>query len=575
MSAEYSAETIPFIDVLGLLDSEFRSFAEGVADGKYLFWAGAGVSRRRMPPLCDLVIKIIEYLRSNADFDDARCPFNTALEEALALAQLSPAERRELDLTIPFQTNCSDAAKSMIGRLCNSYSKLLQIEIAGKPEDALLWEGMSVAEIYGDPDIEPDAEHYSMAALVNEGALLEIASANWDCLIEKAATELNGGEQPLAVCVKGEDFQTNANNPKLVKFHGCAKRALDTEAEYRPYLVATESQISSWMDSARFGPVVNHLTVAIGERPSLVLGLSLQDSNLRALFSKAKAQLPWKWPGDRPSYVFAEQTLQTSQKTVLQTVYGEENYNMDTRDAIVGGSHIKAFAGRLLVALLIFVVAAKAIRLAGLFAPVGNKVFQDWVACGINVVRDEVARSENGDASEFVRGLIRNFSHLTALVRHGEISDLTSHYPLTRRPLLAITATPDTLATRLPEIAVLVGVLGRGISNGLWKLSLSDDLSKASEMVKFNVGGRERKLFVASSFDAENNLDMSGRLDRKEASILVSAGPRGRILKRSSAGKYGRSLDEEKLIHINLTDLLSGAPAGDELLTRFRQEVVA
>lgn len=106
-----------------------------------------------------------------------------------------------------------------------------KIEVDGCPEDALLWEGMKAAEVYGDASIEPDAKHYCLAALVNEGALFEIASANWDALIEKASMELNGGDQPIAICLKGEDLQAGANQPKLVKFHGCAKCALEDESE--------------------------------------------------------------------------------------------------------------------------------------------------------------------------------------------------------------------------------------------------------------------------------------------------------------------------------------------------------
>ena len=573
MPAKQSASNIPYTNVLSLLDEDFRTFADGVADGKYLFWVGAGVSRGRMPPLWGLVADIIEYLRTHADFDDETCPYNTALRDALALAKLSASEQSKIDLTKPFLDNDEDTRDAVINRLCSNYSQLLQIEIDGKPEDALLWEGMNAAAVYGNPDVAPDAEHYCLAALVNEGALFKIASANWDCLIEKAAEELNPGQQSLAVCLKGEDFQASQNKPKLIKFHGCAKRALENEDEYRSFLVASAPQISGWMTNPKFQPIVNHLALAIGERPSLVLGLSVQDANLQALFAKAKEQLSWQWPGERPSYVFAEETLQASQITVLKAVYGEAGYTEQNRTAIQNGSHVKAFAGRLLVPLLMYVVSAKLERLARLKTPEHGDL-QEWVATGIKAIRNAIAMAEADDASEFVKGIISNFSGLMSLAVNGTYPEKMAHHPLTQRPISEIEGTPEILSTGLPEVGILLGILGRGVSDSIWKIGLPESLETEGGMATISSGGRSRKLFVVRNYEAEYHLESSGRLDREEASILLSASPRAPRMERSSGGRYGRTQRSTKLIQINLPDLVNDASSGEMLLRRFRQEVV-
>ncbi len=47
---------------LELLDGPFKTFADGVAEGKYSFWLGSGISRDKFPMLEDLIVKVLEYL---------------------------------------------------------------------------------------------------------------------------------------------------------------------------------------------------------------------------------------------------------------------------------------------------------------------------------------------------------------------------------------------------------------------------------------------------------------------------------------------------------------------------------
>src|SRR5262249_4994823 len=131
-------------------------------------------------------------------------------------------------------------------RLANQYARLLDIPVGEQNDDFLLWDGVNVVEIYADPSKEPDAEHLCIAILAIEGVAPDIASANWDGLIEKAVNQLTDGQAPLVVCVQPDDVRKPALRAWLYKFHGCAVLAGQDEAKYRKFLVARFSQINSW-----------------------------------------------------------------------------------------------------------------------------------------------------------------------------------------------------------------------------------------------------------------------------------------------------------------------------------------
>ena len=80
MTGEPNAGTISILETLNLLDGSFNSFAKGVAEGKYAFWLGSGISRERFPMLPDLIEKVLEWY----------CHVNlSSLNEALSSQNLS------------------------------------------------------------------------------------------------------------------------------------------------------------------------------------------------------------------------------------------------------------------------------------------------------------------------------------------------------------------------------------------------------------------------------------------------------------------------------------------------------
>jgi hypothetical protein len=66
--------------------------------GRYTFWIGSGISRGRVDGLDKLVTRVLSHLQQRIDHNLPGCQFKKALEEAMALADLSPTERALVDL---------------------------------------------------------------------------------------------------------------------------------------------------------------------------------------------------------------------------------------------------------------------------------------------------------------------------------------------------------------------------------------------------------------------------------------------------------------------------------------------
>ena len=563
------AAEITVLETLNLLESSFKTFADGIADGRYAFWLGSGISRERFPMLGGLIEKVLEYLRSKTDFDNHACPFGKALERALDLANLSNCEQKQIKFCQPVSSWPNiDLIKR---RLTNQYTTLLDIDVGACDNDILVWKGINVAETYGNPGIEPDTEHLCLAVLVREGVVSELASANWDGLIEKAGLAISGGESPLSVCVRSEDLQNAQNSPKLIKFHGCAVRAREDEMTYRQYIVGRQAQISNWANEERVNALADHLKVTIEQKPTLMLGLSAQDFNIQNLFGAARATIGWSWPGERPSYVFSEHEVTQDQRTLLQIVYRDE-YEGAKREEIIIGSQIRAFAKPLLLALVFYVLCEKLTRLAKTLPETENPAMANWISKGVVALRNEIAIHYENNNHAVTKKLIRGVSRLRRLISvgHANDDDSLTYAALTQRPASEIERNVETESNGLPEVGIAVAILGHGIADNLWTVKTSDGLSA---MAAIKTGGHETRLFVAATERAEQKFYMSGRLKEEDNAILVRAQPSYGRPQRSpmkALGRIGRLITRE----VSISDLLEGTPSPDEVMEKFRREAM-
>jgi hypothetical protein len=571
MTGKPNAGTISILETLNLLDGSFNSFAKGVADGKYAFWLGSGISRERFPMLPDLIEKVLEYLRFHADPANDECPHSIALEEALNLATLSDDERDQIDLTHPVSSwPVLDPIKQ---RLTNQYEQLLNIEVGDCASDVLIWEGIDVANTYANPEVEPDAEHLGLAVLIKEGVVSELASANWDGLVEKAVEILSTDASPLSVCVMSSDLQQAQNKPKLIKFHGCAVRAAENEAVYRPYLVGRASQIANWANSNNVKALAGHLEVTICERPTLMLGLSVQDFNIQSLFGAAQAKLGWNWPGDRPSYVFSEQQVTPGQGSLLQIVY-RDDYAGATRAEIKEGSRIQAFAKPLLLALILYVFSEKIKRLAKTLPALAGPPMTVWIAKGVEALRNAIAATDSDDRFGFTNELIRSASRMRRLISVGTYDpDDASYEPLTDRPAAEIVRNADTLSNGLPEVSCAIALLGHGLVNNFWEIGPTNEPEATAAMAMIGDGEDRARLFIAATVGAEQRFYSDGRLTHGENAILIRAQPSYNKMQRSPSKAPGRT-GKLRTREVTIPELFSAETSPEQLMEKFRGEAV-
>jgi hypothetical protein len=313
------------LQTLGLMDGVFNEVGRGVAERRYALWLGSGISRERVDDLRTAIERALNYLHDRIDFADRSCRFRKALEEAVTISQLSDLEKRTFNIEDAIGT--WPVLPAVLERLARAYSKFLDVRVEGEKPDFILWQAIDVVRTYGDATAVPDCEHFCVAILVTEGLVGEIASANWDGLVEKALAELtNNASDILRVCVKPEDFREPPLRGRLLKFHGCAIRAAADEGTYRPLLVASESQIVTWPEDPGWAVMRNELESLATTAPTIMIGLSAQDSNIKSVFVRAQSA-PGRGPHIRlPMSLLKTRLAQTNAHYFVAFIHGHTKH---------------------------------------------------------------------------------------------------------------------------------------------------------------------------------------------------------------------------------------------------------
>ena len=111
--------------------------------------------------------------------------------------------------------------------------------------------------------------------------------------------------------VDPDHLRDAAGKARLYKFHGCIIHATDNPTQYRDFLTASETQITDWPNNPKFLSMRTAVTAVATNMKTLMLGLSLQDANLKGVFSAAKQANPWPWPcaPNAQGHVFCEDVL--------------------------------------------------------------------------------------------------------------------------------------------------------------------------------------------------------------------------------------------------------------------------
>lgn len=562
------ADSITVLQTLELLDNDFQSFAEGVANGRYAFWLGSGISRSRFPMLGDLVLKVLEYLRARIDVHNDNCPYLEAMERAFQIAALNDEERGQVSLnTAVVEWTIAEILQQ---RLSKQYAQFLNIDVAGEDDDLLVWEGIDVVTTYADPDVEPSVEHFVLAALIREGMVSELASANWDGLVEKAMEAISGGVCAVDVCVRSEDLQETEYGAKLLKFHGCAVRAAQNSGIYRQYIVGRQAQIDAWRDEPRNQGIVQHLVTTIMENPTLMLGLSAQDFNIRGLFSQAQSQLAWNWPGERPACIFSNDQIEEDQRALLGSVF-REHYSGQTRVEIQQNVLVRSYASQLLPALLLFGLEKKLNRFSSMLPDEVPAEIQDWVKASIRDLRNSISTGCDQGALDFVLALMRQITKCKSLMIEGRLPpDATIFEPITETAARNIEDSQVMKNSGMPEATVAAAILSAGTLNGHWQIRTTLD---EGGMVTLNQGERSTPLYVVADANAEHYLFAAGHLQDSQDAIVVHAKPMYDMMQRSPKRSFA-GVPTSRIRRTSIRTMLNEVTTGEELTERFRLEAM-
>ncbi|MEY9534728.1 SIR2 family protein [Sinorhizobium fredii] len=557
-----TASTISIAETIDLLDGQFSSFSVGFQAGLYALWLGSGISRERVVGLDGVLAKLLENLRLR--ITGADCEHHRAFDRILGLADLSPAEKEQIKLTESVAS--WPIHDELINRLWNKYSKVLGTEVQGRPFDYLLWDVLEFATTFAAQ--KADAEHLAIGMLVLEGVVLDLATANWDGLLEAAMVELGRPNETFRVAVTGDDLHGPLGIGTLYKFHGCANRAIANEADYRPLLVAREAAITHWAQNQRFTQMREQLRALIARSRTLMIGLSGQDTNIQQLFGANG----WVWNSVPAPVMFAAQELSEGQKSILEGAY-QGDYEAN-RDQIRTDATLPAFGKPLLLALLLRTMFGKLAALAGLLtSPAVGTAGKQSLVEGLKALECAAAQAGNANRYECARTIAALMGRVTEQFLGGPGSAGRRPYmPLSAQPAHLMQQDPAVGFSGRPEAAAALGLIGQGLVANQWSVSVDDPEHPTSGALRLAATAAEARVFLAANDDNINQLLASGAFDEVDDDVVVICSRKVTPRQQRSPSKSWRT-GKAPPRYISVSDLLEGSASFDEIQSRFNSEV--
>lgn len=528
-----AAHEISVAETIALLKADFPGLTDAVARGSYALWLGSGISLDRVVGVPAVIGRVIEYLRSRHDAADPNCRFTVALNQVLA--NLSAPEREKLHLDLPLEDWPEADRRAITSRLAGFYAEVLETPLEGEDEaDFLLWTAVDVPGSFTAD--EPDVEHLCVVMLTLEGAFRDITSANWDYLIESAERMLTGEVGAnIDVCIRAPDFQDAGGRAKLLKYHGCAVRAVNDLPVYRPLLIARTPQINQYGTNAAYAVMRHHLTLLVQQRRTLMIGFSAQDTDVQQIFVGGANDSDWQWNGVPTAFLFAEDELSAGQRGILASAYRDQY--APHRQAIEKGARVRAYAKPLLLALLLSVLERKAGALADLGMPDGwSAAERSMVMEGIRHIRDTAAIAAEPERLDFIRNLIAAMMLGLDLYHNGK-SETGRYIPVSSEPIQQIADVPEP--TGLRQAAIALALLGRGAIDGDWTIAAG---TASGTPIDLKQDTRHTRIFIAANDEVAGKMIRTGHIDPDSGDtvLLLSASPKAR-LPRSPSGPMGRT----------------------------------
>lgn len=543
------------------LQQEHAALVGDVVDGRRFLWLGSGISRDQVPDLVAVIEQVLIFLRdhSHAGPDDVehRAALLQILEEHLPLevARYRADEVGWLPLNVE--------------PLRQVYSEILGVRVGSFKGNYLLMTAADLPNTYGAGHLKPGIAHHLLAILIAEGVLKEIASGNWDGLVEAAVEGLTGDGRLLDVYVSAEDARAGNSFSQIAKFHGCAVMARTNPGSYADKIVATRAQISRFDNNASF----EHMRSALKERTtryrSLILGLSIQDTDLLAVFTRAAENHPWPWEKGHAAYVFAEPQILSSQRDVLENGYGADydKYHSD----IVTGSAFGTYATPLLAGLVIEVLRHKLLALLARQSTV-DLVLEADLATGIRRVSALVAASVGNDEQTLLTFLTGPYA---AIVRqYLGLNSSFRYVPMVRAPRSQIPLDPAVTVMGVDLLAACIGLLGWGDLQRRWRVrGGSADMPGSLRLIERRSGRATHLAIVRGAREADAVLASDAWSLGVDRIALMYMHERPQPATRSLTSKLGRGRRLPDRVETCWIDLTQHSLTADEIAARLQAEV--
>ena len=550
-----------FRKALRSLQQEHAALVGDVVDGRRFFWLGSGISRDQVPDLVAVIERVLLFLRDQAHTGPDGVQHRTALLQILDNHLPTEAAR--------YRADEAGWLPPDLEPLRQVYSEVFGVRVGDRPGEYLLMTAADLPNTYGADHLKPGIAHHLVAILIAEGVLKEIASGNWDGLVEAAVEELTGLDGLLDAYVSAEDVRTGNSFAQIAKFHGCAVMARTDPGNYADKIIATRAQISRFDNNASF----EHMRSALKERTtkyrSLILGLSIQDTDLLAVFTRAAENHPWPWEKGHPAYVFAEPQILGSQRDVLENGYGTD-YDEHHSD-IVAGSAFGTYAAPLLAGLVIEVLCHKLLALLARQTTVDLGLEAD-LAIGVRRVASLVAASVGDDEQTLLTFVTGPYA---AFVRQYLGLDSSFRYvPMVQAPRSQIPLDPTVTVMGVELLAACIGLLGWGDLQRRWRIrSSSADMSGSVQLVEWKSGRTTHLAIVRGAREADAVLASDAWSLGVDRMALLYMHERPQPATRSLTSKLGRGRRLPDRLETCWTDLTTHSLTADEIAARLQDEV--
>lgn len=567
-----AAWDITIAETLCLLDTDFDEFARAIADDCYAIWLGSGISLAKVPGLKAVIETVLEHLRTKCDLADSNCRFQKSLDRILPMAGLTAAERSAIDLT---QAVADWPDKDRICQvLTTQYGRMLDQHPTGEMADYLVWEAINVVATFADPALTPGPEHLGLAALMIEGAVSDCASANWDGLVEKAVELLTGpGAGVLQVRVVPNDVKDGTARARLYKFHGCAILATGGDPVYRDRLVGRASQIHGWGDKQENKVFAGKLLDLATSKTTLMLGLSVQDTNIQNIFVNAQQTLPQTFPTHPPAVILSEDQVGADQLSLLQNFY-KADYATKA-DSIETNALLRSYGRSLLPALWLFTVTAKLEVILKKAAPNLASGDHDTLRGALRALRNAVAETAPvTDHEGFMHRVLAIAGRIVSLFRDGRTLGATAarYTPLTTTGVTRTLADPALEASGLIELALGAALIARGQAEKIWTVTISDPGQPKTGALRIKGAVRETELFFAGNARAAGRLVTDGHVAETDDVVVVHSHPLPPVTARNPSTTYGRTLRRGRR-DVSLSSFAVSESDLDALFKKFKAEI--